>query len=984
MILQIRQVPDSDPARFLVQRLSDGKMSREAVEVPSPVGFPVEGWPGVALLPGLKWYLEQFLDYPFDPETTHAELVQRALRRWGEQAFDALFDTREAGGWFDAATEAAYADLHLQIVSNDPAVLAWPWEALYDARAGCRLAHACQVERRLDGARDPAKAKKLPKDRVNILLVIARPYDNDVRFRSIARPLAEWAARPEVPAYVHVLRPPTFDRLRAHLRERPNFYHILHFDGHGAYGDGAPAAATPHLYQAPVQGRLIFEREDGSADAIAAEQLNDLLGETAVPAVVLNACQSAMVDNRADDPFASVAAALLRAGTRSVTAMAYSLYVSGAQQFLPAFYQRLFEHGQLPDAVRAGRQQMRSRPQRVCARGTFPLEDWLVPVLYQQEAPDLQFVKTAKPKEERPPRLPAEARDAGNPYGFVGRDGALLALERALRRPAAGVLVSGMGGVGKTTLVRGFLHWLEQTGGIDDGVVWVGFANVRSAEYVFNALGVPLFGEQFRTLSVADKLNALERACRERPLRIVWDNFESAKGVPGTALAGNLPDEDCNLLRDFLARLRGGKTKVLITSRSTEDWLGTTNRGLVSLGGLDGEERWEFANAILADLGRKPDRADKALAGLMKLLNGHPLAMRVILPRLEKQTPAVLSEALQKNFEALRLSAADENEARLCATLRFATDALPAQWRPLLIALGQHEGFVDSPFLEVMAQTVDASWTRAAVDDCLGALASAGLLYPLNPGIWEMHPALTGFLRSAPADDVNPATRETWLRTFVDMMAQLAVLLAPRPLHEQRGGFAIHGANFHAARETARELKIQVADIALTQALAAYAYNTRDYSTADRLVAELVELGRQEGNEKFLSRMLGQRGNIALNRRDYASAEMWYFRSLEIAQRWKGQSSEATAYHQLGIIAQERRDFDAAERWHRKSLEVKERLGDEHGAAQTYHQLGRVAEERRDFTDAERWYRKALEVKERRSDDHAAAITYHQLVVGHF
>jgi hypothetical protein len=82
MILQIRHLPDSvNPARFQVVRLSDGKTGQATDRVPNPVGFLVEGWPDKTLLPGLRWYLEKFLDYPFDPETTHAELVQKALRR---------------------------------------------------------------------------------------------------------------------------------------------------------------------------------------------------------------------------------------------------------------------------------------------------------------------------------------------------------------------------------------------------------------------------------------------------------------------------------------------------------------------------------------------------------------------------------------------------------------------------------------------------------------------------------------------------------------------------------------------------------------------------------------------------------------------------------------------------------------------------------------------------------------------------------------
>lgn len=180
--------------------------------------------------------------------------------------------------------------------------------------------------------------------------------------------------------------------------------------------------------------------EEGRPDPIPAETLGVLWQEHRIPAVVLNACQSAMTDERAEDAFASVAASLIKAGIRSIVAMAYSLYVSGAQKFLPAFYRRLFESGDIAQATRAGCQEMYAHPGRVCARGTFPLQDWLVPVVYQQEAMDLSFAAQAKPAPMTDqPALPDEARDEENPYGLVGRDGALLAMERAMHRPPAAI-----------------------------------------------------------------------------------------------------------------------------------------------------------------------------------------------------------------------------------------------------------------------------------------------------------------------------------------------------------------------------------------------------------------------------------------------------------------------------------------------------------------------------------------------------------------
>src|SRR6478609_1138996 len=120
--LVIRHLPDSNPASFQVSRLVDQKTS-QPVTVKPPLGFPVEGRPTSDLMTELQWYLEKFLDYPFPPETDHADRVLNALRDWGEQAFQALFGERSAARFFDAATAADFSSLHLQVSSDDPQVL---------------------------------------------------------------------------------------------------------------------------------------------------------------------------------------------------------------------------------------------------------------------------------------------------------------------------------------------------------------------------------------------------------------------------------------------------------------------------------------------------------------------------------------------------------------------------------------------------------------------------------------------------------------------------------------------------------------------------------------------------------------------------------------------------------------------------------------------------------------------------------------------
>ena len=163
--------------------------------------------------------------------------------------------------------------------------------------------------------------------------MIARSYgDQDVGYHTLARPLVELSQKQSVPVRVDVLRPPSFDQLRQALAEQPGFYHIVHFDGHGGYGS-RDNNTDRHSFKGP-QGKLIFETLEGKQDAIEAERLTQLLSEHNIPITVLNACQSARIDENADDPFASVAVALLKAGIRSVVAMGYNLYVPNSEPIL--------------------------------------------------------------------------------------------------------------------------------------------------------------------------------------------------------------------------------------------------------------------------------------------------------------------------------------------------------------------------------------------------------------------------------------------------------------------------------------------------------------------------------------------------------------------------------------------------------------------------------------------------------------------------
>ena len=468
--LSISHVRSNDPAQFIA-RNRDTEQVAPPVVVPSPYEWPVPEAGDEKLMVQLRWYLETFLSYPFEPYITRAGHIEAALKAWGTAAFKALFNNLDAGQWL---SREAGTVMDILISCDEPEFLAWPWEALHDPVLGY-FGHRARIQRRLSHeVPNPPKLPELPRDRINILLVTARPFKDDVDYRSISRPLVELIGKEKLPASVQVLRPPTFENLQRHLKEKPGYYHILHFDGHGGYGSQAPERVSGQFKG--HEGRLMFETDKGEPDEVTASRLATMLKGCTVPFVVLNACRSAQLDKQAAEgrAFASVAGALVHAGFRGVLAMAYNLTVSGAKQFLPAFYRSLFKQGNLLEAAREGRLRMYDQGSRSGWNPEVKLQDWLLPVVYQQrEDFDLSFAKEAKAAATKV-MLPEDAM-VPETLPFVGRDAAIHALERALRGSAAGVLVHGLGGVGKTTLAKHFLHWLRDTGGLAHPPFWFSF-----------------------------------------------------------------------------------------------------------------------------------------------------------------------------------------------------------------------------------------------------------------------------------------------------------------------------------------------------------------------------------------------------------------------------------------------------------------------------------------------------------------------------
>ena len=964
----------------------------------------------------LRWYLEDYLEAPYAVYQDRGTAIADQIQPWGVRLFDALFGAGQPGR--DAYLKARAAEpCELWIASKAPAFLGLPWELLHDPARPAPLALEIAGINRTLPAEAPA-ADPRPGERLRVLLVIARPYGlKDVRFRTIARPLFERLAPVAGEVRIDVLRPPTFADLKRRLaeaREAGEPYQIVHFDGHGGFG--APWGGEP-------QGHLLFETEAGRIDLTSADDLALLFAEAKVPLLVLNACQSGTIEG-VTRPEAAVATRLLQGGAAAVVAMSYSVYAVAAAEHMAAFYEALFAGKTVSQAVTEGRRQLQRSPLRPSPKGPLPLADWLVPVHYARcevVFPHLRRVE-ARPAGlaledaladlRRQPTTPAglhEEGDLATEGGrFFGRDGEMLELEKALRLKRV-IVLHGIGGTGKTELAKGFARWLRDSGGLDDSS-FIFFHSFEPGiasfglDGVVASVGLRLFGADFARLSAEERRGAVLTALRQKRILLVWDNFETVHSQPDPATPP-LNEAQRQAVRTFLAEVtKEAKGGVIITSRSHEPWLGDVHR--LEVGGLDAQDANELAEALLAPLPRAQiRRSDPAYAELLELLGGHPLSLRLLLPRLDQVAGArELVEGLKGEKDLPEGFEAGEGRLEsLGACVHYSFRHLPEEDQDRLPALTLFEGVADLVILMLLSTVADVPERFRGVEApvwerLLAACVSLGLLTRLGTGMYRIHPALPGYLTALWKQRAGitfakekeaarlaslraHATLGNWLNQQVEgglAETAMVVLAAERRTLGAAVGEALKQGLFVEAQLILQALNEFWNARGLEEEARAWVDRCREtLQGSDGRAPDLetpagalwLFIAESQANRS------GQAGALSEAEAEYDA----------IRQALEGSNSESArrhlgvAYHALGNVAFLRGHLPVAESWYLQSVEISAALGDQLGMAESYHQLGSVAQGRGDLPTAESWYRQSLKISEALENRPKIAYSYEQL-----
>ncbi|MBV9379353.1 MAG: tetratricopeptide repeat protein [Streptosporangiaceae bacterium] len=769
-------------------------------------------------------------------------------------------------------------------------------------------------------------------------------------------------------AYVRILNDGTLAAIRDSLvAER---YHVLHVSCH----------ASP--------GVLLLEDEQGRPDPVPTERFvaEGLPAGRGVPLVVLSGCSTAVTG--AEEPGLAVsglAQGLVCAGIPAVLAMSAPVTDAYATGFAAALYRELAMRRE-PEAL-AAFCDARRRLQHGNQLPAGALAEWPTPVLFLRSPSLPLYDPSAGLERVSPPQEPLVAdgvplRRVGE---FVGRRAELRALSRALNGDDAGVLLHGIGGIGKSTLAGELLRRHGHGGLI------VSQISQTSPDQILDALGLTLLGvagdKNTRNLASSlrqpsapwsDRLALLRPLLAREPVLLLLDNFEDNL-TPGGEISSVTDAELAAFLSDWIRTQ--GKQRVLITSRHVFALPRQAERRLHThhLGPLSWPQTRKLMWRMEA-LNRLPAEDQyRAYCGV----GGHPRTLEYLDALLRGGTARFhdVTERLQD-----------------LAARRGITD--PQHW---------HDS-VRANLDKALAESITLAVDDALLGDLTGTLSALAREVLTGASVYRLPVSRLGIAWSAarhagPVPPVQAAPEpdgfDAALRTL-----ELLGLLSPASDPGEEPRWIVHRWTASTLSRLASKRRMKRAH----EAAARYwmwqpelAMSGQRSDTPDQVIADLLEARyhfHAAGNLKWakgITDMVGQvlhtwgawaweqrlrketlswlpegsedagrelhmLGNIAMARGDHERARTYYGQALAAWKNAGQRVGTAIIEHQLAMLADQHGDYDLAQDYCQRALSTFNEFGESARAAATLQLLGIIACDRQDYDQAERYLRQALEI----------------------
>lgn len=370
---------------------------------------------------------------------------------------------------------------------------------------------------------------------------------------------------------------------------------------------------------------LIFDGISISGSTVAEE-----LKRVGIKFVVLNACRSAHpTQDRHTN--ANLAKTLVQSGVCTVIGMVYSIMPDAVTEFLGHFYKSLLLEGRdVLTSIRSGRTALRTKGNRKVKFGwRVPIEDHILPVLYQSDPTDvrLRFADTLKH---------VKADDtAAQPPALEWRDYDIHAIEKLLFKNRI-VCLFGSLGVGKATLLRHLRWWWQATSFISKSIALDFFdcspSDLSQPGFVRDKLSSQLCGlNSAPLLEVGRNDTALCRLLEGQNCLVLLENID---WISRHDISTEVIEREVNTLLSALQNLSSRCFVLISTSSHQLSWLDHAPASY-DLGPLDPYSATQLAAMMIGwddSSDNAPTGESRWLERVLQTLSFHPAAICSFLP----------------------------------------------------------------------------------------------------------------------------------------------------------------------------------------------------------------------------------------------------------------------------------------------------------------------------------------------------------------
>ncbi|MFN6499487.1 MAG: tetratricopeptide repeat protein [Nostoc sp. DedQUE01] len=813
-----------------------------------------------------------------------------------------------------------------------------------------------------------------------------------------------------------------------------NDFDVFHLTGHASITSEVEKNPTPNPSPQARRGEgleantpyFITETEIGERHETTAAELAEVFRFRFPKLVFLSGCRTGQAPDKGAVP--SMAEALIAQGARAVLSWGRPVEDRTATAAAAHLYGKLAAGYQLAQALASTYQQLFKQKVRdwhllrLYVQGECP--GALVEVLgdvppsapepaYQQFLdPDTQQVRVAKPSE------------------FVGRRRTLQRCLKAIRT-SLGVLIHGLGGVGKSTVTARLLermvgyHRLVNFRQLDEDKLLKTLAEQCTSERGHEILNGKLPLMQRLTKFFTEGLNT-----KEQRFAFVLDDFEANLELRNGVYV--LQPQVVDVLLALLKAMQNSQLphKVIITCRYNFTLSELNHRlyrePLAALGGADLIKKYNRLDSFNGSWQFQPDlpeRAKKAADGNPRLLEwlDQILQNSQNSPEAERGVEMILQKMADKEKEFREDILAQE-------LLKQQTPALRLMLGKLLV----YELPVPLAAIDPICEDISSWESHIQRAEILGLLEVtltnnterlyrvprilSPLLFPENPKGEELYKQAAQILYRLwwEAESSTEAQRLEIHRLGLlgkdeEIAAKIASSLAEDLRNKSRFREGIHlckstleiTKNHSVLKEIAYcEHQMGEVDQALNyyeQALnlcpaedegeLASIYHYFAMLKADKGEVEeaialynlSLEITERIGDVQTKAATLHELGILYANKGEVDEAIALYNQSLEIFQRIGNVKSQADALHNLAIISANKGDVDEAIALCNQSLEIFQRIGNVQGKAATLHELGRIYANKGEVAQAITLYNQSLEIEERIGNVQGKAATLHNL-----